>query len=285
MKTLLTSTFTLGILLSITPASAQLLGGGGGLMGGGGLGGALGGINSSMGGAGGLTGTLSGAGSIDRSIDRRSGRVAANGSGSGSTSGSAAGSSTTLGRTASGALSGSGSASGSGSIAADTVGTDDVRGVVGSGRNMVSSVGNKADNTVVATRDRAGMAVSNARNRVTDATGTLGNAANGSAGGAGSGQGTLSVNQLALAGSGAANGAGMFSVNPGMVVQDSHGRAIGTVQSVRTRANGVVDTVLVESGDRVASLPATNFSGSGEVLTSTMTKGELKKEAKAQSAE
>jgi hypothetical protein len=89
---------------------------------------------------------------------------------------------------------------------------------------------------------------------------------------------------LAATGSAAANLAGSFDVSPGMVVEDARGRTIGTVQSVRTTANGVVDTVLVEVGNRTAALPAANFSGSGNALVSAMGKGEVKDEAKSQQA-
>ena len=90
------------------------------------------------------------------------------------------------------------------------------------------------------------------------------------------------LGQLAAAGSGAANASGMFAVSPGMTIEDARGRAIGTVQSVRATGEGVVQTVIVESGNRVAELPAANFTGSGSALFSAMGKGEIKKEAKQQ---
>ena len=110
----------------------------------------------------------------------------------------------------------------------------------------------------------------------------------GSAAGNGStmGQGMASggLGQLAAAGSGAANGAGMFAIEPGMPIEDPKGRVIGYVQQVKQTKQGVVQAVTVEVGDRVATLPASNFSGSGEALVTGMTKGELKSAAKDQNA-
>ena len=108
----------------------------------------------------------------------------------------------------------------------------------------------------------------------------------GSAAGNGStmGQGMASggLGQLAAAGSGAANGAGMFAIEPGMPIQDPRGRVIGYVQQVQHTKQGVVQAVTVEVGDRVATLPAANFSGSGEALVTGMTKGGLKSAAENQ---
>src|SRR3546814_11993395 len=39
-----------------------------------------------------------------------------------------------------------------------------------------------------------------------------------------------------------------------MIVRDTAGRTIGTVNQVRATANGAVDTVMIEVGDRVAAL-------------------------------
>jgi hypothetical protein len=87
---------------------------------------------------------------------------------------------------------------------------------------------------------------------------------------------------LAAAGSAAANAAGAISVSPGMVVQDARGRTIGEVEELRTRANGVVDQVIVEVRDREVALPADNFSVSGDALVSAMSRSEVRKEAKRQ---
>jgi hypothetical protein len=84
---------------------------------------------------------------------------------------------------------------------------------------------------------------------------------------------------LALAGSAAAAGAGSFDVQPGMTVVDAKDRVIGTVRDVRSEADGRVRAVLVQIGDRVATLPAANFSGEGSVLVSAMKRSEVKREA------
>ena len=99
-----------------------------------------------------------------------------------------------------------------------------------------------------------------------------------SLGGAGSGSGAFqgSLGQLAAAGSGAASGNGMFAVASGMPITDSRGNIIGYVEDIRQTGRGVVQAVTVEVGDRVATLPAASFTGSGNVLVSGMTKGDLK---------
>src|SRR3546814_2750385 len=76
---------------------------------------------------------------------------------------------------------------------------------------------------------------------------------------AGSFQGSLG--QLAAAGTGAADGAGMFAVEPGMAVTDARGKVIGHVQELRQTGRGVVETVTVEVGHRVPTLPAASFTG------------------------
>ncbi|HWU94044.1 MAG TPA: hypothetical protein VN029_00515, partial [Sphingomonas sp.] len=86
-------------------------------------------------------------------------------------------------------------------------------------------------------------------------------------------------NTLALAGSAAANGDGAFPVSVGMPVTDAKGKLIGTVQSVRTAGRGTVQQVLVKVKDKTATLPAANFTGSGNALVSAMGKGEVQKSA------
>ena len=90
------------------------------------------------------------------------------------------------------------------------------------------------------------------------------------------------LGQLAASGSTAANADGMFAVAPGMPIEDPKGRVIGHVQSIRQTGAGVVQSVIVESGNRMAELPAASFAGSGDVLITGMTKGDLKKASKAQ---
>jgi hypothetical protein len=227
--------------LMTAPASAQLLGGvlGGSARGnasaaGGGL---LGGIGNS--GSGWLGGVLNSR--VERSIDTRRGSARANGNASGSFDGG-------LGGTVDSVL-GSGSANGrarangsaNGGIGIDAIGTDAVRGTLGS-------------------------------------IGGLGGGASGSASGSASGR--FGIGSLALAGSAAANAFGALGVAPGMIVRDTSGRVIGEVQNVRATANGIVDTVFVEVGNRLAALPADNFSVSGDTLVSAMSRAEVRKEAR-----
>ncbi|WP_230482936.1 hypothetical protein [Sphingomonas sp. Leaf21] len=279
MKNILAGTAILALTLSAAPASAQLLGGAGGLSGQ--LGSMTGGLTGS---ATGSLGTMADQGRIatdtasrtrgsargDRSVDLRRGRVAASGEASG---GSTLDSATRIGR-ASGAGSGSASGSAGGGVDAQLVGTDTVRAVAGRG---VNAVGNAAGRV----RDTAGAVGERARGTAASLTDRAANSSAGAAGSAsGSGSGLLSAasGTLALSGSGAAQG-GAFPVNPGMAVTDAKGRAIGAVQSVRTNAQGAVERVLVKVGDRVADLPAANFSGSGSALVSAMGQGEVKRAA------
>lgn len=75
----------------------------------------------------------------------------------------------------------------------------------------------------------------------------------------------------------------MFAVAPGMPIQAAKGRIIGHVQSVKQSGAGVVQSMIVESGNRLAELPAANFAGSGDILITGMSKGEIKKASKSQS--
>jgi len=263
--------FAVATLAFPAPASAQLLGGGLG----GGLGGTLGNPTRPVGGTLGTVGDLTGSGRGDAHIDRRSGRVQGKGSAGADGSGSANGQGDLLGQTIGGSASGSGGASGSGSLDAQAVGTDFVgqaaRGAVGSVRGAASSAAGIARGTVGTARGSAGQALSNVSGS-TDATGSA----------AGSFQGSLG--QLAAAGSGAANGAGMFAVEPGMAVTDARGKVIGHVEDLRRTGHGVVEAVTVEVGERVATLPAASFTGSGDVLVTGMSKGQLKDTAEQQGA-
>ena len=285
MKNFLSGSAILAVALVAAPASAQLLGGAGGL--GGQLGGVTGGLTGSA------TGSLSGmadrgrvatdtatrtrgSARADRNVDLRRGRVAASGDASG---GSTLDNATRIGQVSGG---GNGSASGSlgGGVDAQLVGTDAVRDTTGRGVNTVGNVAGQVRDTAGTVGNRARGAVSNLADRAANS----GAAAAGSATGSGSGAlsaagGSLSgAGNLALAGSGAAQG-GAFPVNPGMAVTDARGRALGAVQSVRANAQGAVERVLVKVGNRVADLPATNFSGSGNVLVSAMGQGDVRSAA------
>lgn len=67
-----------------------------------------------------------------------------------------------------------------------------------------------------------------------------------------------------------------------MNVVDAKGRAIGTVRALKSEADGRVRDVLVQVGNRVATLPAANFSGEGNVLVSAMARSAVSREATAQ---
>lgn len=244
------------VALAVTPASAQLLGGnlGGGL--GGTLNGTLGGAGRSVGGA--ADGTLRGTAATraERNVDTRSGRASGLAGASGGLAGSldaVTSSSLASGR---GSASGNASASKEASFGVDGVGTDDLAGTVG---GVVGVAG-----------------------RATQAIGTPSLAGGGNA--TGSGQGSTTFGPLAAAGSLAANAAGALTVEPGMIVRDTAGRAIGEVQQVKATARGVVDSVIVEVGDRLAALPADNFSVSGDALVSAMSRAEVRREAREQQA-
>ncbi len=201
------------------------------------------------------------------------GPVSASGNASG---GSTLDSATRVGNRSGGA---NGATSGTvgGSVDAQLIGTDAVRDAAGRGVNTVGNVAGRVRDTAGAVGNRARGAVSNLTGRAANAAGNAAGSGSGSLSAAG-GNGALSGN-LALAGSGAAQG-GAFPVNTGMVVNDAQGRAIGAVQSVRTNAQGAVERVLVKVGERIANLPAANFSGSGNVLVSAMGQGDVSSAAK-----
>ena len=73
----------------------------------------------------------------------------------------------------------------------------------------------------------------------------------------------------------AARGDGSSDVAPDIAIVSRGGRAIGSVRSVATDAKGRVKSVLVSVGDRTASIPASNFTGSGSVLVSAMGRGDF----------
>lgn len=263
MTRTLFTTAALALAIAATPASAQLLGGSGGL--GGTLGGSLGGTLGSAG--AGANGTLnrSGAGELrtERQVDTRSGRVRAGGSASGE-GGTLIDSSSPIGG---GGAETRGSGSVSGAVDTQLIGTDAVR-------STARGVAREA-------RDIAGRgreAIGGARNAVGSTAGNVAGAGAGSA----NGSGTLGNGMLALAGSAAAQGAGSVDVRPGMNVVDAKGRAIGTVRALKSEADGRVRDVLVQVGNRVATLPAANFSGEGNVLVSAMARSAVSREATAQ---
>lgn len=262
------------------PAQAQLLGSGGGLTGG--LGGGLGGSIERT--TGSITGSSTGSIQGEKQVDRKSGRVRGSGSAQGSSNGSVTGGTTVLDRPVNGTSSGSASASKSGSIDAQLIGTDAVRGTVqdgvARGHGAVDTVRGTASSTI-------GSAVGSARSVTGSVVGTASGAASLTGTGTGMADGIASggLGQLAASGSAAASGAGMFAIEPGMPIEDAKGRVVGYVQQVQQTKQGVVQAVTVEVGDRVATLPAANFSGSGEALVTAMTKGQLTTAAKQQEAQ
>lgn len=275
------------------PASAQILGGGGGL--GGGLGGTLGGLGGRMGGpgmlgssfdrssrdlpiAGDATGSLRGSTRSERSVDTRKGHVkASNDSSLDSTLANSA-------RVGDSAISGTGSgnASGSGSADAQLIGTDAVRSTAGKAvhgtRSTASAVRGSATATATNLRETSSGAVGATRtfaettlSRARNAGEVAASATHTTSAAVGSVTGTL-----ALAGSAAAHGAGAFPVTPGMAVTDAKGQLIGTVKSVQTSATGAVQQVLVRVKNKTATLPAANFTGSGDALVSAMSSGDVR---------
>ncbi len=279
MKKLIASTITIAFL-TVAPASAQLLGGSGGV--GGSLGGGLGStIGSDT--IGRTTGTITGRGGVTsstriyRTVDTRSGRVATDADSSSSASGSIIGAADLPSNAASGSANGSASGSANGGADATLIGTDAVRSTAG------QAVG-AARNTVGSARSTAGGVASTATGTATNAVSSASGAGSiaGSAAGNGSGMAMGNLGQLAGSGSAAANAGGMFAVAPGMPIEDPKGRVIGYVQSVQQTGSGVVQSVVVEAGNRTAVLPVANFAGSGDVLVTGMSKGEIKKTAKEQ---
>ena len=285
------------LAMAASPASAQLLGGSGGL--GGGLGGTLRGAGGTLAGSGdgALGGTFGstvdrfpsadtdtiartrGSTRASKKVDARKGNVSASGATDSDTALDA------VARTGRHQVTGSGSASGSagGGIDAQLIGTDELGSAA---RNGTDRARTAADATAGRARNAAGGAIDRTRGRAGNAASrlpSLGNGISGAGKADGSGAGSLSVlggnaagaGNLALAGSGMAD-AGGFPVNPGMVVTNAKGRAIGTVQSVRSTASGKVQKILVRVGNKVAELPAANFTGSGGVLVSAMGKGDVK---------
>lgn len=283
-----------------SPASAQILGGHGSL--GGSLGGTLGGLGGPMAGPGMLgstidrssrdlpiggdaTGSMRGSTRTERSVDTRKGHVKASND---SSLDSTVANSARVGNRAIGGTA-SGNASGSGSADAQLIGTDAVRSAAGSAvqgtRSTASAVRGNASAAATSLRETTSGAVGSARTNAETTLGRVRNAvptpADAAAGATHAARGAVATGTgtLALAGSAAASGSGAFPVSPGMAVTDAKGRLIGTVQSVRTSGTGAVQQVLVRVKDKTATLPATNFTGSGDALVSAMGRGEVRKTA------
>lgn len=261
---------TTALLLTAMPAQAQILGGGGGL--GGMIGGTLGG-GGSIGSIGMPTDTIGSAtrGTIDgaasssgsHSVDRKSGKVHADRNASANGSGDISQTVTGPMRSVTGSGSGNASASGSGSADGQLIGTD-----------TLGSLAGQASGTARGTAQAASQ-------QGQAAAGSAGNAS-GSAQGAGNGMFSGAAGQLAAAGSIAAAGQGAFAIDKGMPVLASDGDRIGKVREVLTDARGHVSALLVKVDCATALIPAANFTGTGNVLVSAMSEGQIKSEADRQ---
>lgn len=263
---------TTALLLVAMPAQAQILGGSGGL--GGMIGGTIGG-SGSIGSIGMPTDTIGSAtrGTIDgaasssgsHSVDRKSGKVHADrnasANGSGDLSHTITGPMNSV--TGSGSGNASGSGSGSGNADAQLIGTDTVGALAGQATGTARSAAQAAS--------QRGQA----------AAGSTGNAS-GSAQGAGSGMFSGAAGQLAAAGSLAAAGQGAFAIDKGMPVLAPDGDRIGKVREVLTDARGQVSGLLVKVDGATALIPAANFTGTGNVLVSAMSEGQIKGVAERQ---
>ena len=106
--------------------------------------------------------------------------------------------------------------------------------------------------------------------RFASASGSTGNGgASGSA--SGGGEGMLSL-----------SGTSAPALDPGTRIEDARGRLIGRLERVNRNARGRLESLAVRVGDRVATLPASNFSADGNVLVSAMGKGAVKNAAEEQ---
>lgn len=186
-----------------------------------------------------------------QNVDRRNGSVAIDRSGDASIDATAGQLLGTPAGNASGTATGSANASGSGNANAQLIGTD---AVTGAARGTASSV-----------RDAATATVGSARERVSGAAGQAGSLV-GSTNGTASGAGMLNSGVIALAGSGAAQGAGAFAVAPGMPVELASGERLGTVRDVVATRSGEVRQLVVDTGNGLASIPAGNLTTSGSLL-------------------
>ena len=256
-------TLLLASALIAAPASAQLIGGSGGAGGaiGGGIQGSIGSTVEHTTGSATADSTLRGSTNVDKKVDHRSGRASTSTDSKVDGQGSLAGSGEIVDSLLATSDRSNVSVSGSTSTDATLLGTDAIRG----------ATRNTAD-----TRRQTVGAVKGTASSATTSVPRAGSVNGGGAIGASSmAQGGLG--QLAASGSGAARGSGNFAVSPGMPIHDTKGRVIGKVQSVKQTSKGVVEIVVVKTGNRTIPVPAANFSGSGDVLMTAMTKSSLKK--------
>ena len=300
MKTILYTTAAALIAIA-NPANAQILGGAGGIMGGAPIPslpnlptmpslpapmsiptGPIGSVTN-----GAVTGAVSA--TAAKSINTRTGSASASSSANGSGSGSLTQSlDTPLNLvTANGA--GSGSASGSARADAQLFGTDAVRGTLNQTRdsagNLVTTFQTRAGTFVTAVRDRAGDLVVSTRDRagnLLSTTQSVAGSAQGSVMGSASGAFSGMSQNLALAGSAAADAAGSFDIKPGTNLFDLDGDKIGKVREVFADANGRVRGLLVKVDDTTALLPVNNFAADGQSLVTGLSEAQIMAAGEAQ---
>ncbi|MDZ4308291.1 hypothetical protein [Allopontixanthobacter sp.] len=271
------------LTLFAAPAQAQLLGGGGGV---------TGALNSSIGStlrAPGETirsttrSTLRGNAATrgNQNVDRRSGSVAVDRSVDASLEPATSQLLATPAGDASGNASGSAAASGSGSANGQLLGTDTVmnaaKGRAGDARAAATNVRNLATPAVGRVHDRISGTAGQAVNTAGSTTGAIG----GTASGAGMADGGI----LALAGSGAAQGNGAFSVAPGMPVELPSGAQLGTVRDIVATRSGQIRQIVVQTQDGLTTLPASGLSANGNALIAGEASGSASSEAPAEDAD
>lgn len=287
--------FSTALLLATAPAAhAQLLGGGGGLSG---LGGSLGGtLNGTVGGT--LNGTNGVGGTLDnvrqgtsgtlrgdasstgsQNVDRKSGRVQADRNVNASGSGDTATSLTSPVSSLTGSASGSGSANGSGGVDAQLIGTDAVRGTA---KSAVGEVRGQTSGAVNGALGVAGNA--SGQGLSSDVTGTLNSSLAGSGSASGSGSSAGAGGPLSGSAEGSGNGDAAFTVTKGMPVLSPDGERIGRVRQVISNARGEARQILVKVDGQMATLPAANFSASGNAVMSAMNESQIKQAATDQKA-
>ena len=302
MKTILYTTAAALIAIA-NPANAQILGGGGGILGGSPIP-TMPNIpspmnmpmnvpmNVPMGPVGSVTnGSVTGAGAATatKSVNTRSGQASANGSGSGSASGALSQTLNTPLNSVAANGTGSGSAAGSARADAQLFGTDALRGTLrqssDAAGNTVTTFKNQAGNLVSATRDRTGTLVTTTRDsagNLLSTTRTSGGSAQGSAMGSASGSLSGMSQNLALAGSAAADAAGSFDIKPGANLFDLSGEKIGKVREVFADGNGRVKGLLVKVDDTTALLPVNDFAANGQALVTTLNEAQITSAGEAQ---
>lgn len=274
MKNILLTVSAIALLPAA--ASAQLVGGGGG------LGGSLGGtLNSTIGSSVGNTvdsttrtirGTISGSASSEgsQSIDARNGRVSADRNANGSVAGSTASLANLPIPSIAGAeasASGSGQASGEGRANAQLIGSDSLVGAVSP---IATDARGLAQGAAATTTSTAGNALASAPSPSLPAVGN----ANAEGSTEGSGVGSLASSPLTVAGSMASAAQGAATVAPGMPVMTPDGASLGKVREIVATGRGEVEHVVVQQGKVTRVLPAGMFSANGHALIAGEAQGE-----------